>query len=283
MKLHTFFFSFVAILIGTSSLAQKAYLADPENFDPAGEITIMVDISKCDCQRLLDHPGPVFLWTWNPAELPASDPNANGSWTASNPNLEMTNEGGNIWSFTMVPTEFYQVEAAKVYENDFSFLVKASDGTGGGGGGCDEDKTEDLSITVDPPVTPAQVISGFPSVAMADDVFTVAYDNSLDDKESMQDLAADEVFLYAAVVADSVEYRIANFFQVAEHPKLQMKQNKAGVFYLSFIPNEFFAEVIPEGAIIQSMEFAVRKRVYASPGDKSDAELIFAVGCPAVE
>ena len=263
--------------------AQKAYFEDPENFDPEAEVKIIVDISKCDCQRLLDHPGPLYFWTWNPAELPASDPNANGSWTASNPNLEMTNEGGNIWSFTLTPTEFYKVEAAKVYQNDFSFLVKALDGTGDGGGGCDEDKTEDLSITVDPPVTPAQVIRGFPSVAHADDVFTVLYDNSIDEKESMQTLNDDEVYLYAAVVADSVEYRIANFFQVADHPELQMKRNQAGVFYLSFIPEVFFAEVIPEGAIITSMEFAVRKKVYASPEDKSDEELEFIVGCPVEE
>jgi len=222
----------------------------------------------------------VFLWTWNPSgDDDRAAENKNGEWTASNLNMAMTNEGGDIWSFTMVPTAFYNVDAATVYSKDFSMLVKLSDGTGDGGGGCDEDKTEDLTIMVDPPPSASGVLRGFPQVAQADDVFTLIYDNSQESKETMQNLGTGEIFAYAQATVDSVDYFIATFFNIHTEEKLRMNFDNEGTFTLTFIPDEFFEGVIPQGGVITSMEFAVRKEDFASQGDKSDEALTFSVGC----
>lgn len=270
---------------GLTVTAQKAYFEDPDNFDPEAEVKIMVDISKCDCQRLLGSIDPLYLWTWNPAELPASDPNSNGSWTSSNTALEMTNEGGDVWSFTMIPTEFYKVDAATVYANDFSLLVKALDGTGAGGGGCDEDKTEDLSIAVDPPVEPAKVIAGFPQVALSDDVLTLIYDNNIEEKESMQDLSPSEsiFFMVELVLDDSSVVKPYQFFTIEQNPELMMQGNDDGTFTSTFVPEEHFAEHIPAGQrlIALDIKFLVRERFL--PENQSNASIYLPLGCPVEE
>lgn len=53
----------------------------------------------------------------------------------------------------MIPTQFYEVTAAELYNNDINLLLKKKDGTGGAAG---EDKTEDLKIELAPPVTGPQ-------------------------------------------------------------------------------------------------------------------------------
>ncbi|MEZ5172923.1 MAG: hypothetical protein R2850_05325 [Bacteroidia bacterium] len=73
----------------------------------------------------------------------------------------MTNEGGLVYSYTMVPTEFYEVDAATVYENDIKFLVKPKDG---GGYGIPS-KSEDLTFEVNPPNVARTVYGSFCSAA----------------------------------------------------------------------------------------------------------------------
>lgn len=271
-------FSFSLVLAASNLFAQKAYLADPENFDPEAETTFMVDLTKCDNQNLVGNAGPLYMWTWNPAELPATDPNANGSWTASNPALEMTNEGGDIWSFTLIPTEFYKVDKGTVYKNDFSLLVKALDGSDAGAG---EMKTEDLSIAVDPPVTPAQVVAGFPSVANTDDVFTIVYDNLEEEKETMQNLSDSET-LFAMLeftLSDSSVVKPYSIFTIQENPELQMTAQGEGRFTLSMVPEAFFADLIPAGMTIISLEVKGIVRERYLPANQSNATLVFPFGC----
>ena len=267
-----------SLLLAAFAFGQKAYLEDPDNFDPTQPTKILVDIKQCDCQRLLGAP-EVFLWTWEPPELPASDPNNNGSWTSSNPALAMTNEGDDVWSFTFTPTDFYGVGADAVYSTGFSFLVKAKDGSGFGGGGCDEDKTENLSIKPELPEVPVLVVAGFPSNLLPQDVFTLVYDNSQEEKVSMQNLSADEVYCYASAFVDSVEYEVTPFFQVPNNAALQMQSSGDGTFTLMFIPEQFFTNV-PTGSTITSMRFVVRKKVYLGTADQVDDPLLVPVGCP---
>ena len=280
------FFLIASLLFGASNvMAQKAYLEDPDNFDPESEIKIMVDISKCDCQRLLGSTDPLYLWTWNPAELPASDPNSNGSWTSSNSALEMTNEGGDVWSFTMVPTEFYKVESGTVYENDFSFLVKKLDGTGDGGGGCDEDKTEDLSISVDPPVEPAKVIAGFPQIARADDVITILYDNNVEEKETLQDLGDNElIYLFVELVMDDLSIvKPYSIFTIDQNPELLMDVRGDGVYGSTFVPEEYFADHVPAGRRLNALHVRGVVREKYLPANQSNAELYYRLDCTAEE
>ena len=204
----------------------------------------------------------------------------NGEWTASNPSMTVDPEGDDVYSITMVPTEFYGVTADEVYAKGFAMLLKLSDGTGDTGGGCDEDKTEDLILTPPPPPVVSQKIIGFPSVLTdQDDLFMVVYNNNEEEKVSMQNLADDEVYCYAsATTTDSVEFEISTFFNVPNFPKLQMEGDGAGTFTMTMIPREFFE--IPAGKTIQSMTFVVRKKVFLNTGDRIDEDLLIELGCP---
>lgn len=271
--------SFSIVFAVSNAAAQKAYLADPENFDPEAETKLMVDISKCDNQNLLGNPGPLYMWTWNPAELPAADPNANGSWSSSNTALEMTNEGGDIWSFTLIPTEFYKVDKGTVYAKDFSLLVKALDGSDAGAG---ELKTEDLSISVDPPVVPAQVISGFPSVANSDDVFTIIYDNAVEEKVTLQNMGDNEqlYILIELVLDDSSVVKPYSIFTLNTNPELLMTPKGDAKYYLTMVPELFFADVIPAGRSLQALDIKGLIRESYSPANQSNSALYFQFGCP---
>lgn len=268
------------IFLAASLQAQKAWIEDIENFSPTKECKIMIDISKCDCKRLVGTTEQVYLWTWNPAEDDTRlEGFKNGEWTNSNPNMAMTNEGGDIWSYTLVPTEFYGVAANDVYKKGFSLLAKLSDGTGDGGGGCDEDKTEDLTIAIDPPKGASQVLFGFPQVANSDDVFTLIYNTNIETKESMKNLTED-LYVYAAIMVDgnNKEIPIAIFFEVQNYPELKMTTKGDGIYKLSFIPDDFFSEILPENKTIISMIFQVRRTPFFSSADQSE-KLTFNLGC----
>ena len=138
-------------LLSQSAWTQKVWTEPVVVTDPTDSVKIYIDLTKMDCSKLVGFAGPLYIWTWKPA-----DPvGGNGAWNASNTDHEWTNESPDIWSIKFVPTDFYGVSAQDVYDNDIFFLVKALDG--GGGGDCsaagNEWKTEDLSVTVNPPRT----------------------------------------------------------------------------------------------------------------------------------
>jgi 1,4-alpha-glucan branching enzyme len=81
------------------------------------ELTIKVDLTGTG---LANNNGPFYIWTWRPAS-----PSNMGSWGNSNEAMKMTNEGNNIWSFTMVPKDFYAVD----FSPEVSFLVKNKSGS----------------------------------------------------------------------------------------------------------------------------------------------------------
>jgi hypothetical protein len=125
-------FTFLLLIIATGLQAQELAWFIPAsggpNVDVNQEITIYVDVSHpdCECPLLIDAEDSLYIWTWEPSENATVN---NGQWNASNPELQMTNEGANIWSYTMVPTTFYNVDASVVYDIGISFLVKKFDGS----------------------------------------------------------------------------------------------------------------------------------------------------------
>jgi len=125
-------FTFFIFLITVNLQAQELAWFVPESGGPIvnvyQEITIYVDVSHpgCECPLLIDTEESLYIWTWQPS-VSATFPN--GQWTASNPELQMTNEGNNIWSYSLVPTSFYGVEPSVVYDIGISFLVKKFDGS----------------------------------------------------------------------------------------------------------------------------------------------------------
>lgn len=258
--------------LGLSPLiAQKTWI-QPDEINPADSVTIYVDIKACECQRLLGAT-EVFLWTWQPAG-DRDEAYENGEWTASNPALSMKSEGNDVWSYTMIPTEFYGVDAQTVFDNDFSFLVKAADGSGEGGGGCDEDKTEDLELKVDPPVTGPRKLYTFPDKAAKDtvyitpnDVITLLYDNNLEEKPTMQ--GVDDLFVWArGNTAGGKELEVTFWKDVGQNPELEMTNLGNGLFRFSFIPSELYE--VPEGDELIKLRLQVVRKSVSNSNDIAD-------------
>ncbi|MEQ8903969.1 hypothetical protein [Ekhidna sp.] len=251
---------------------------EPEEWLPCDEITITIDITEGDCEKLINDPGPLYLWTWKPKESRAAE-FANGQWNNSNEELKMTNVGSNLWSYTMVPTEFYGVDASVIYAEGFAMLVKKKDGGGGGdcsaGGG--EFKTSDYTLLIPPPFESAKLFAR-PKAVFSNDIFNFYYDNSEEEKVSMQNL--NEVYVYASAFAGGVEYPISTMENVGSNPALKMTNLGNGQFIFSVIPDDFFTGV-PDGVEIDQLLFIARKKEMNSSDDRVDEDAFFELGCDA--
>lgn len=277
-----YIFTMLALLLtGMGSLqAQKVWTEPAEDINPDDTLKIYVDLTKMDCDKLVGSAGPLYIWSW----LPADPVNGNGDWTASNTDNALENVGPDIWRFTMIPTEFYGVSAQDVFDNDIHFLVKGIDG--GSGGDCSaagsENKTEDLMVEVDPPTGGLRKVYSFPDVVAEDtlaltqrDVFTLFYDNSIEDKPSMQNPG--ELYVYArAFDTDGTEYRPSALSQVGNNPDLQMTQD--GMTYHWMIqPKALFA--VPDGKTLDYLQLRVIKKVLVNSDDAVDGTFFYYFRC----
>jgi hypothetical protein len=270
-----FIFTLFAISLLTSKLsAQKAW-ATPDPINPNDSITIWVDIKKCDRQQLAGTSDPLYMWTWAPKEHPKGHPLHNGTWQASTDALQMRSAGNDLYFYRMIPTQFYEVTAAELYNNDINLLLKKKDGTGGAAG---EDKTEDLKIELSPPVTGPQKISPFPRLAQKDtlsiganDVLTIQYDRNLETKDTLKDKEDFYVYAKARIGAGAADFvQIVSITKVATAPQLAMKNMGNGKFALSMIPNKFFASVNPGGQKILSVQFQIVRGKIRNSNDTVD-------------
>ncbi|MCB9235691.1 MAG: hypothetical protein H6581_28855 [Bacteroidia bacterium] len=269
------------LLVGSSSFAQKVWTEPADNIDPADTLKIYVDLTKMDCDKLVGNPGPLYIWTW----MPGDPVNGNGSWNASNTDNAWTNVGPDIWRFTMIPTEFYGVPAQDVYDKDIFFLVKALDG--GSGGDCSsaglENKTEDLTVAVDPPVAPNLKVKSFPAADGDDivyitqkDIFSLRYDNNEEEKVSMQNVS--DLFVYArAYDTTGTEYKPALLSQVGNNPKLQMRNNGDGTFTWSIQPAKVFN--IPDTQVLDYVKLQIMKPKLTNSNDAVDGEFVYYFRC----
>ena len=271
-----------------ASFGQAITVEDPNNMDPASEIKIIVDLTQTSNDwgivELAAGGEDMYIWTWKPAEHPSGHPLANGigatAWKNSNEALKMTMEAPGIYSYTMTPTEFYEVSPKEVYDNDIHLLVKPLDG---GGYGEDDRKTEDLVLEFELPAGPSKILFAFPSptgpeldtVKLAnDDVFSIVYDVKVEEKESMQD--ATDVYVYPiATGSDSVEYKIAvNAKKVADFSSLQMKAKGDGVFQWShFVSNLPALFSMPTGVTVSKLKIVAVKPNLVNSNDATDEEV----------
>ena len=92
--------------------------SQPAAFTPDEEVTFFFDVSGTD---LDGNTGPLYLWTWSPG-----DPvNGNGDWDNSADQAVLTQIDGNLWSFTMIPADFYGTSEITKIEG----LLKTDDGS----------------------------------------------------------------------------------------------------------------------------------------------------------
>lgn len=282
---------FVAVLFCLSSVKvsqAQVVSSEPTLYtDPTQELKIIVDLSQLDqsldyVQNLITDATnglDMYIWTWKPFEFPAGHPKVNGEgaapWKNSNELLKMTQEGDLLYSYTMIPTEFYEVDAATVYSEDIHFLVKPKDG---GGYGDPDRKSGDLEFIIDPPNVAKPVVYGFPAAPLQDDVFRIVYDNFREEKASMQNLNADEVYIYLeATLLDGSIIRPSTFFTVGSNPDLQMKSSAAGIYELIMVPEIFFN--LTAGQKIDSMKGVVMKKQFLSGADRVDDDYVIDLTC----
>lgn len=276
------------LLIGGFATAQVT--TEPaEDIDPEQPLKIIVDISKFDAsqesvQNLQADAAAgldLYIWTWSPYEFPAGHAKTNGigsqAWKNSNELLKMTKEAENIYSYTLTPTVFYEVDAATVYDKDIMFLVKPKDG---GGYGDPDRKSGDLTVAVDPPKLERDAGYAFPSAGLADDIFTIIYENDREEKTEMQNLDPNDCYVYAqATLSDSTVVKIApNFFSVSGYPELKMEYIGDKTFRKFIYPNDFFA--VPQGISVTEMVFVIMRGTYLSSKDRVDNDIPIKLGCP---
>ncbi len=263
----------LALLCACSLFAQVT--TEPKDIDPESTLKIIVNLSQLDQSKdyvlnLLDSAdagASIYFYTFSPANHPAGHPLVNGSgerpWQNSNDTLKMTKEADRVYSYTLVPTEFYEVEPAVVYEKDIKFLVKTKNG---GGFGTPDNKSDDLVILVDPPKVSLDPAFVFPTEARGDDVLSINYENDRETKPTMQNIGSNDAFFYAiATLNDSTEIEIEKFTRVSNNPKLQLNSVGPSTFRKYIVPNEFFQ--VPAGKTISKMKFIITRRSSFTGGD----------------
>ena len=280
----TFNSIFILMITGLPLQAQFAWI-DPPVPDVNDTVTIFIDVSQDpDCQNLVDNPGPMYLWTWEPVE----PVNGNGQWNNSIEDNLMFQVSDNVWGFKMIPTEFYGVEADEVYEKGIKCLAKAADGGSGGdcsaGGG--EFKTSDISIKVPSPFVSVPKIFSFPEATendtiytRYDDVFTLFFNKLQSEKDEV--LAANDFYVYARIVGDdNRSYIVTPVTQLETNPNLQMTGDEDEQYRWTIIPEVLFDGILPDGV----EPAALRLQVVAAPfcGNLNcvvDGEFFFYFSC----
>lgn len=263
-----------ALIFSGAAKAQRAWVV-PANIDPNDTVTFYVDVKKCNCQRVLNADS-LYFYTWLPRDRDTNESTANGIWTKSNEALRMTHAGNNIWYFKMVPTVFYGVSATTVYEKDFYFLVKKKDGTGIGGSGCDRDATEDLSVLVDPPISGPQKIKSFPIQYFGDsmstsstDVFTVIYNNNLEEKSTMKGQSDFYVFVQA-IGSNGNTYTHTAVGNIGSSADLEMTNKGNGEFSWTCIPQNLMKSKMPLNIKVEALKVQIGRKKVNSGADLTD-------------
>lgn len=258
--------SVLSLLFVLNVNAQSAAWFEPEPAaDVTSEIKLYVDVSHpdCGCPNLLDTEDPLYLWTWEPGDPPGG----NGAWDASNTALEFEQEGPNLYSFPMVPTDFYGVDAPTVYADGISFLIKKFNGADVDGTG--ENKSVDFHVDI-LPVGCVNVLCAFPEVFKEDDYLTMTYNNNKEANVNMQDLLEDDCYMYPVAVAGGQNYPYLDVSladpSIVDHPELQMKYEGSGYFYSTILSDTFFREwsanPVPDGVAIEKILIRYRKAVF---------------------
>ena len=279
-----------ALLFFVSQLSYAQISTEPaEEINPEDSLKIIIDISKFpdspDHVKALKDAASngedMYIWTWKPYEFPAGHPKENGlgtqAWKNSNDTLKMKMEAPMVYSWTIVPTLWYEVDAATVYNEDIHFLVKPKDG---GGYGDPDIKSEDQVVVIDPPKLERDPSYSFPEAGQDDDVFTIYYENYRETKVSMQNLDEDDVYVFAeATLSDSTKIYIEpSFFTVGTNPQLKMDYVPADDTFRKYIyPKEFFP--VPSGLSITEMVFVVQRKNYGSSADRTDNSVIMTLDC----
>lgn len=263
--------------------AQFAYfLPNPPNVEDS--TTLYVDLTlDPTCKKLINDQNDLYIWRWLPKN-PAID---NGTWAASLDYLKMKKVGDNLFSFKAKLTDFYGVPAKQLYADGIYFLAKEKNG--GMGGDCSEAggeyKTSDIHLDVPAPVGTVPKVKSYPAVvsndtlySRTDDVFTIIYNNFVEDKATM--LNVTNMSLFPKVVgSDGKLYTPVPPAKIKDHPELAMKLVGTGTWQFSMIPEIFFKAYLPAGIKPKILRIQLVNLPFTTTDNSVDGEFIFKFKC----
>lgn len=259
----------ILLVCSLSSKAQMAFVLP----SPTGAnelITLYIDVNQTTYglkSILLAQPQEVdnvYIWTWNPSGPTVG----NGDWGNSADSMKLHHEGNLLFSIQFVPTAFYGVDGPTFFANGISCLAKLKNGNAHGDLGFGEAKTEDINIAIIPKLCD-ELYCTFPQQGKPEDFFSITYDNNQETNVNLQNLGADEVYLYIRAVTDifngGPEY--ATQANTPSTPALRMKPvvGQPGLFRLTIIPEEFFAPLMGPNQEVLKLRFVVVKAGFTHP------------------
>ncbi len=281
-------FQILLIAVLTSMAASKLsaqfayFLPNPPNVEDS--TTLYVDLTlDPTCKKLVGTPNNLYIWHWLPKN-PAID---NGTWGASLESLKMTKVSANLFSFKAKLTDFYGVPAKQLYADGIYFLAKEKNG--GMGGDCSETggefKTSDIHLDIPAPVGTVAKVLSYPAVVTndtlytrPDDVFTIIYNNFVEDKVTMLNVTNMSIFP-KIVGSDGKLYTPIPPAKIKDHPELVMKLVGSGIWHFSMIPEMFFKTYLPAGVKPKTLRIQLVNLPFTTTDNSVDGEFLFTFKC----
>lgn len=263
MSNKTLYTFVLAVLVPVFSIAAGRIAeiwTQPAVFVPNEEVNIFFDVTGTD---LADSEEDIFLWSWYPSEPDA------GNGASSSDFAKLTRVEGNIWKITMIPTEYFGVEADKVdfiygllKNKDFS---KATDAFA-----PDSDPPNHISVYSLATIKGDLIIDHFPKQIKADRPFSVL----LNAANTWPDQCGENPVQGQLANAPNVHVHsgINNWSTVVENNpsnvnKTQLSNLGDNIYRWDFIPNEYFG--VEKGTVIQNfnMVFASNDWSFIGKGE----------------
>lgn len=261
------FFVALFLTVASQSFGQAVSLT-PSPTGPDDLVTLTIDVSQSQehgLKAVLEaNPDlPVYIWTWSPSGPVAG----NGDWNNSNDAMQLAWQGGLVYSLQFVPSEFYS-DVSSLFSNGISCLAKLKDGSPYPGfEDFGEAKTEDFNIGVLPKLCEDQMCI-FPETRRKDDFVSITYNSNID--TVLTDIENDEVYLQiAGRGTDGQFYTLVPDDQVTNTPELKMTPvpGKPGFYRWTLLPDDFFADILPEGLDLLTMTCYPLKANFTYPPD----------------
>ena len=260
---------FLALFLAVSGqIFGQAVSLTPSPTGPDDLVTLTIDVSQSQengLKTVLEaNPDlPVYIWTWSPSGPVAG----NGDWNNSNDAMQLSWQGGLVYSLQFVPSEFYS-DVSSLFSNGISCLAKLKDGNPYPGfEDFGEAKTEDFNIGVLPKLCEDQMCI-FPETRRKDDFVSITYNSNID--SVLTDIENDEVYLQiAGRGTDGQFYTLVPDDQVTSTPELKMTPvpGKPGFYRWTLLPDDFFADILPEGLELLTMTCYPLKANFTYPPD----------------
>ena len=261
------FFMALFLVVSVQTFGQAVSLT-PSPTGPDDLVTLTIDVSQSQehgLKAVLEaNPDlPVYIWTWSPSGPVAG----NGEWNNSNDAMQLSWQGGLVYSLQFVPSEFYS-DVSSLFSNGISCLAKLKDGAPYPGfEDFGEAKTEDFNIGVLPKLCEEQMCK-FPEIRRLDDVVSITYNSNID--TVLTDIVDDDVYLQVSGRGtDGVFYTMVPDDQVASTPELKMSpvEGRPGFYRWTLLPVDFFAPLLPEGVDLLTMTCYPLKPNFVYPPD----------------